>query len=212
VSAEEPEDVARLREAFASVDEGARKPVDAERIFEALHGTLDPEERRAIVDELASNPDAAEAWRLAREMAPEREARRAELARNWRWLAVAAGILLTVGLGWQLSGPGRNTTEPVYRGVESRSITSVLPPDATLSRAQPVLRWAGVPGARYRVRVLTSELEVLEVSPESDVLEYRLSDETMRRIEAGSYILWQVEGRIPGDAVIVSPTFRVRVD
>ena len=69
-----------------------------------------------------------------------------------------------------------------------------------------------MPGARYRVRVLTSDLEVLEVSAESDVVEYRLSDETLRRIEAGSYILWQVEGRIPGDTVIVSPTFRVRVD
>jgi hypothetical protein len=34
----------------------------------------------------------------------------------------------------------------------------------------------------------------------------------VRRIDAGSLILWQVEGRIPGDTVIVSPTFRVRVD
>lgn len=213
MSAEEPEDVARLRAAFASVEEGAQQErVDAERIFDALHGTLDPEERRAIVDALASNPDAAEAWRLAREMAPEAEARHAEPARSWRWLAVAAGIVLAVGIGWQLSGPARNTTEPVYRGVESRSITSALPPDATLSRAQPVLRWAGVPGARYRVRVLTSDLEVLEESSESEALEYRLSDATMQRINAGSYILWQVEGRIPGDTVIVSPTFRVRVD
>ena len=99
-----------------------------------------------------------------------------------------------------------------YRGVESRSITSALPPEATLPRAQPVLRWAGVPGARYRVRVLTPDLQVLEVSAESDVAEYRVSDETLRRIDAGGYILWQVEGRIPGDTVIVSPTFRVRVD
>lgn len=212
MSAEEPEDVARLRAAFASAEEGTQERVDAERIFEALHGTLDPEERRALVDELASNPDAAQAWRLAREMDPGPGAQRVGPLRNWRWLAAAAAVVLTVGIGWQIMGPARDTTEPVYRGVESRSITSALPPDATLSRAQPVLRWAGVPGARYRVRVLTSDLEVLEESAESDVLEYRLSDETMRRVEAGSYILWQVEGRIPGDTVIVSPTFRVRVD
>jgi hypothetical protein len=60
--------------------------------------------------------------------------------------------------------------------------------------------------------VLTPDLEVFEVSAESDVVEYRLSDATMQRIESGSYILWQVEGRIPGDSVIVSATFRVRVD
>ena len=71
-----------------------------------------------MVDELVSNPGAAEAWRLARELAPEPGARSSELVRNWRWLAVAAGIVLTVGIGWRLSGPSRETTEPVYRGVE----------------------------------------------------------------------------------------------
>ena len=46
VSAEEPKDVARLREAFASIEgDGASDPVDAERIFDALHG--DDESRRA---------------------------------------------------------------------------------------------------------------------------------------------------------------------
>ena len=212
MSGNEPADVARLRAALASVETNAQERVDAERIFDALHGTMDPEERRALVEELLSNPDAAEAWRLAREMAPEPAAHSVESTRKWRWLAVAAGILLTVGIGWQIAGPPRGGTEPIYRGVESRSITSALPPDAVLSRAQPVLRWAGVPGARYRVRVLTADLEVLEESTESEALEYRVRDETMRRIEAGSYILWQVEGRIPGDTVIVSPTFRVRVD
>ena len=170
MSGEEPENVARLRAAFAAVEGGVEERVDAERIFDALHGTLDPEERRAIVDELGSNPDAAEAWRLARDMAPEPVAQHSELARNWRWLAVAAGVVLTLGIGWQLSGPARETREPVYRAVESRSIRSALPPEAPLLRGQPVLRWAGVPGARYRVRVLTSDLEVLEVSAESDAL------------------------------------------
>jgi hypothetical protein len=78
VSGEEPEDVARLRAAFASVEGDGQERVDAERIFDALHGTLDPEDRRAIVDELASNPGAAEAWRLARELAPEPGARGAK--------------------------------------------------------------------------------------------------------------------------------------
>ena len=212
MSGAEPENVARLRAAFASVEGNSRERVDAERIFDALHGALGPDERRAVVDELVSSPGAAEAWRLAREMGPDSGAWHIALAQKWRWLAVAAVVFLTVGIGSELRDASRGTTSPIYRSVESRSITSALPPDRTLARAQPVLRWSGVPGARYRVRVLTPDLEVLEVSAESDAAEYRLSDETMRRIGAGGYILWQVEGRIPEDSVIVSPTFRVRVD
>jgi len=61
----EPADVARLRAALASVRGDGQSPVDAERIFDALHGRLTVEERQAVVEELLSNPDAAEAWRLA---------------------------------------------------------------------------------------------------------------------------------------------------
>ena len=96
MSGEEPENVERLRAAFASVEGDEQERVDTEGIFDALHGTLDPEKRRAIVDELASNPGAAEAWRLARELAPEPGARGFEAAWNWRWLAVAAMLLTSV--------------------------------------------------------------------------------------------------------------------
>lgn len=212
MSTAEPTDVARLRAALASVAGEGQRPVDAERIFEAIHGRLDVKERQAIVDELTSSPDAAEAWRLAREMTPEPAIHGSAPTRSWRWLAVAAAAVVAVGVGWQVAGPWRRAPEPVYRGVDSRAITAALPASALLPRAQPVLRWTGVEGARYRVRVLTPDLQVLEASWESPTAEYRLSDETLQRIAPGSEILWQVEGRIPGDAVIVSPTFRVRVE
>jgi hypothetical protein len=194
------------------VEGDVRERIAAERIFDAVHGTLDLEDRRTVVDELVMTSDAAEAWRLARELTPEPRARWFELARRWQWLAAAAGVVLTLGVGWQLGGPSTTPTGLVYRNVDPRSITSALPPEATLSRTQPVLRWTGVPGARYRVRVLTPALEVLEISPELDAVEYRLGEANMRRVDAGSDILWQVEGRIFGDGVIESPTFRVRVD
>ena len=69
------------------------------------------------------------------------------------------------------------------------------------SRAQPVLRWTGIDGARYRVRVLTADLQVLEESAESSALEYTLSQETLARIPPGTQILWQVEAQIPGEVV-----------
>lgn len=207
----EPADVARLRAAFASAGDG-QHPVDTERVFDALHGDLPAEERRAVVDELLSNEDAAEAWRLARDMEPETVAMPAAPARSWRWLAAAAAAVMAIGIGWQIVGPTRQASEPVYRGTDTQAITSELPAGAPLSRRTPVLRWTPIPGARYRVRVLTPELVVLEASAESDRPEYRLSDATVRRVAPGGEILWQIDARVPGGGVISSPTFRVLLE
>jgi hypothetical protein len=211
VSAEEPRDIAGLREAFASLaSERPGDPVDAGRIFDALHGNVSPEERQAVVDELLVNPAAAEAWRLAREMPVEAALERSTPPAIWTWMSIAAVAVLALGLGWQFI-PWRQAEEPAFRSVETRAIASALRPGAVLARAQPVLRWTGADGARYRVRVLTRELEVLEESAESLAREYTLSQETLRRIPPGGQILWQVEGRVPGETVIVSPTFSIQV-
>ena len=153
MSAADPQDVARLREALASLagkDSRTDRPVDAGRIFDALHGNLDVEERRAIVDELATDADAAEAWRLARELTPEAVSPSiAWRLETWKWLSMAAALLLAVGLGWRLFSPSTPGTPPVYRGGGQRAITSALPAGAPLSRSQPVLRWTPIEGARY---------------------------------------------------------------
>jgi hypothetical protein len=217
VSAEEPTDVARLRRAFASLrDDGTSEPFDSERIFEALHGDMSPDERQAVVDELLTNPAAAESWRLAREMAPESDVTAAvDRARDsrrptWHWISVAAAVLLVAGVGWQFA-PWRAADEPVYRGVESRAIVSALPQGGDVSRAQPVLRWNVVEGARYRVRVLAPDLQLLEESPETAAAEYTLTPQALARIPPAGQILWQVEARIPGEVVVTSPTFSNRV-
>ena len=215
MSASDPGDVARLRDALASLAGGDRRkgsPVDAGRIFDALHGDLDVEERRAVVDELVSDAEAAEAWRLARELTPEAVAPSiAPRLESWKWLSMAAALLLAVGLGWRVFSP-TPSTPPVYRGGEPRAIASALPAGAPLSRSRPVLRWTSIEGARYQVRVLTPELQVLVETGELTTPEYRLTDEVLGRVAPGGVILWQVEGRIPGSGVITSPTFSVRVE
>ncbi len=209
MSTVEPGDVARLRAALASLRDEGKAPVDAGRIFDAVHGQLSVAEREAVVEELLTNPDAAEAWRLAQELEPEAAAAAAPRNEWSKWLAVAAAVVLVVGVGWQWLRPA---PEPVYRGSESRTITSALPPDGTLARTQPVLRWTGVEGWRYRVRVLTPELELLEESEETSAVEYAVSAASLQRVPSGGLILWQVEARVPEGGSIVSPTFSVRIE
>jgi hypothetical protein len=146
---------------------------------------------------------------MAREMPVDAMPQPATPAVPWKWLSIAAAVVIALGIGWQLA-PWRQA-DPVYRSVETRTIASALPPGAVLSRTEPVLRWTGVDGARYRVRVLAPDLQVLEESMELSTPEYTISRQALDRLGPDSQILWQVEGRVPGDAVVVSPTFSIRV-
>jgi hypothetical protein len=219
MSASEPRDIGRLSAALASLAEQPEWPEpDADRIFAALHGDLGPEERRAVVDEMIRNPRAALAWRLAHELAPEGAshlavARLAMTRRLWTWAAAAAAamVLIVVGVGSQLRF-WHPADAPVYRSAESRRIASLLPAGKPLARAQPILRWTPVEGARYRVRVLTSNLELLEEAEDIAAPEYRVSPDAVRRVPPGGRLLWQVEARVPGSAPVTSPTFSARVE
>jgi hypothetical protein len=78
--------------------------------------------------------------------------------------------------------------------------------------AQPVLRWTGIDGARYRVRVLTPELELLEESAESPALEHAIGAAALQRVPPGGRIVWQVEARLPEGGTVMSPTFNARIE
>jgi len=203
----EPGDVARLRAALASLRGAGQSTADAGHIFDAVHGQSSAAEREALIEGLLDDADAAEAWRLARELAPESglEAAVASTSRGGsRWLAAAAALLVAAGVGWMVLKPA---PEPVYRGGQAFAIASALPPDAPLPRAQPVLRWTGLDGGRYRVRVLTPELELLEESDELSTPQYTLSAETLQKVPPGGRIVWHVDARLPDGAAAVSPSF-----
>jgi hypothetical protein len=208
MSTPEPHDVARFREALARLaDEPGWPEADTGRVFSALHGDMRPEERRAVVDELIQNPQAAAAWRLARELEPREP--RGLFALPWRWMSMAAMLFLVIGTAGAILP--RQSEAPVFRGEQSRTIASLLPEDV-LSRAEPVLRWTGLEGARYRVRVLTPELELLDEAEGLVAPEYRLRDDVLALIPAGGRILWQVEARVRGTPAAVSLTFNTRME
>ena len=177
-------------------------------------GTSLTEERRAVVDELIANPDAAEAWRLAQELAPPASVTSViPLERSaWRWWSAAAAAVLALGVGWQFADPWRSVEPPAYRSTEQRAIASLLPSGQPLSRNAPVLRWTGIDGARYRVTVLTPALDVVEEANNLSAPEYTISADALARFPPGAPLLWQVEARISGEGSIVSPTFTVRVE
>ncbi len=204
----EPHDVTRFREALASLaDEPGWPEADTERVFSALHGDMRPEQRRAVVDELIQNPQAAAAWQLARELEPREP--KGMFALPWRWMSMAAMLMLVIGTAWAILP--RQSEAPAYRGGEARTIGSLLPDDV-LSRAEPVLRWTGLEGARYRVRVLTPELEPLDEAEGLVVPEYRLREDVLAMVPAGSRILWQVEAGVRGTPPVVSLTFNTQVE
>lgn len=208
---EEPADVARLREAFASWnEEGPHHSVEAERVFDALHGLGTAEERQSVVAELLVNPAAAQAWRLARDIAADAAPRAWKVPATWTWTSLASAAVLVLTVGWQVISP-LPAEEPVYRRVDARTIASALPPGAVLARTNPVLRWTGIDGAKYRVTVFTTDLDVIEESAESLAREHTLSQDTLTRVRPGAQILWQVEARLAGEGVVVSPTFSTRV-
>lgn len=211
MSAAEPPDVERLREALARLAEEPDWPeADADRLFSALHGDMTAEERRDVVDELVRNPRAAAEWRLARELAPPSTSTSDAGSRRWKWLSVAATLALLAGAMWQLQ-PWRSEA-PVFRSVETRTLESVLPDDAPLARGNAVLRWTAIDGARYRVRVLTPELDLLAEAEDLGQAEYRVPAESLAGVAVGGRVLWQVEARVPGTATVVSPTFSAQVE
>jgi hypothetical protein len=211
----EQPDVEHLRQALASLGDQSQWPeVDAERLFTALHGETDAEARRRIVDELIDNPRAAAVWRLARELDPVAASSSATAptmkTRSWTWLPIAATLFLAVGALWQFVP--RQSELPVYRSGEIRRIDSLLPEDGRLSRAEPLLRWSAIEGARYRVRILTPDLDVLDESEDLDTATYRLAPIVLSRIPAGGRLLWQVEARAAGTDPVVSATFSTTLD
>ena len=205
MSAPDPPDADRLRAALARLGEEEGWPeADSERLFTALHGDTSVEDRREVVEELIRNPRAAAAWRLARELEPAVQPSLRSALRQWAWLPIAATLVLLVGAAWQFA-PWRSET-PVYRSADPRTIAPAGP-GGTLSRADPVLRWTAIEGARYRVRVLTPSLEPLAEAL-VDAPEYRLPPDVVRNVAPDGSILWQVEAQVRGASSIVSPTFR----
>ncbi|MFN7959896.1 MAG: hypothetical protein U0002_01360 [Thermoanaerobaculia bacterium] len=214
MSEREPPDVERLRAALAELaGEPGSEPVDAGRIFDAVHARLSAEERRRVVEQLAVDPEAALAWRLARELAPPEdraeEVPRTPVRRPWLWALAAAVLAFVLVGGFWLRGPSPGP--PVYRGNPAAELAPQPASGGQLSRAAAELGWTALPGAKYHLRVLTPDLEVIAEPPELSEPRYRLEEAELARLPPGSRLLWQVEARTLDGRVVVSPTWNLEL-
>jgi hypothetical protein len=213
VSAADPPDLARLRAALAASRGPDTAEADAARVYAAVHGTMSTDERQAAVDEMLTTADGVEVWALAKELAPtEMRSVAVPSSSAWRWLPLAATLAITIGGGWFVFKPAGSGETPAYRSIEGTAIASALPERTRLPRANAVLRWTPLEGARYRVRVLSPALEPIDEASNLTTAEYRVRPEVLQALAPGTMVFWQVEARIPGRAIVVSPTFSVQVE
>lgn len=205
-----------LKDAFAALSEGAVPRDDCpppERLWDTLQGELSDDERRDVVDHLASCPTCAEAWRLARELVPDASqplARRG-YTRFWQHpvlAAAAAGGLLLVGIGIYRASISGSEPEPGFRTGAQDEIRSLLPEAEPLSRDNCVLRWTSGPdGTRYDLQVTTEDLKTVITARSLEAPEFRIPEENLMDVEAGGKLLWQVRAILPDGERLDSRTF-----
>jgi hypothetical protein len=211
----------RLGDAFRAPVESSAPDVSdelRERIWLAVSGELPPEERRELVDRMATDPACAEAWRVASELwralqAAEGGTVAAPRATWWRspWIAAAAVLVLstTIGLMWLLN----ELRGDEFRSAPGSLVESLVPADVPLPRDAFRLRWTpGPQGSRYLVRITTEDLRILATAADLAEPELVVEPAVLSPVPDGANVLWQVETSLPSGQLIISPTFVTAVD
>jgi hypothetical protein len=213
-----------LRKAFAALPVDARADgtcPDSEHIWAAIEARIPVAERRRLVLHMADCPSCAEAWRLAVRMGATppghwrvfvdrmREGIQGFTEAIWqhhRGLAAAATAVVVVVVSVmfvnpEITGPG--TTEiQGFRGIEA-----VVALDQPLSRQECWLRWSGVEGARYDLRVTNESLDVVATAQGLEETEYFLPEQDLAGVAPGERLLWLVEATLSSGERIPSRTF-----
>ncbi len=189
----------------------------AEEIWQASVGEASPSRVRELVDHTLSCSACSMAWRLAQELGADSVGREIPTAqpRSWRgWrsalAAIAACVILAVGLVWQESG-GRSN----LRSGETTQITSRLS-DSELPREAFILRWSGPQAElRYDLQVTREDLAPVAtaqgLSSATNEVEFQVAAEQLAAVPPGGKILWRVETILPSGVQLASETFVVQV-
>ncbi len=227
------EDTEALREAFQGMADssgrGGSEPIEPDLVWSAVAGEIPAAQRRALVERLAEDPEAAESWRLARELQEASESHRGKgearssvsVLQPWhRWVAAAAALVLAAFLGLLvLRQISSEEQAPIYRNADELAVRTELPDRATVPRVAAVLSWglAGVPPemdlseVRYTLRVQLPDLAPLATVRDLAAPRYQLPQEILLDLSPGQELLWQVEAHLSDGSVVASRTFVVQL-
>jgi hypothetical protein len=216
----ERESDARLGEAFRALPESSDSELPEEvreRIWLAVSGELPPDERQELVERVADDPVAAEAWRIASELWEGMHAVQGHVAAPGpaiRWtgpfLAAAAALLVMTALGVTTLLNRQGGDE--FRASPDDVVESLVAADAPLPRDAFRLRWApGPEGSRYLVRVMSEDLRMLTTAADLTVPEIVVEPAALAALPAGASVLWQIEVSLPTGERITSATFVNRI-
>lgn len=204
----------QLRDAFQEMGAHASADgVDAERVWRAVSGESDAEERRAVVERTAADPSWALAWRAAHELwtashESEETARRpARGTTRLAWGVLAACLIATVGTLLVRAPRG-----PAHRGDAEARIHSLLPEGRAVPRSHLVLRWTGPRDVRYDLRMTSEDLLHVHAATGLAATEYRPPDAFLSSLPAAATVLWQVEARLADGSTLRSETFVTRIE
>ena len=206
-----------LRDAFQSAAVRSSRDCaaeDVERIWQAVSGTLEIEQRRDLIDRMATDPALAQAWRVAHELERARHGESTlTVAQSRPWIrtalmGIAATLILAAGIRLYID----RTPSDVYRAGASFVVESQIASDASLPRDAFVLRWKpGPDGSRYSVRVTTEDLKLLTTATDITSPHLTVPGDSLSPLASGTRVLWQVVMSVPSGETISSQTFVVRV-
>lgn len=234
--------IERLRRAFSTYDdpEIEGEEIDAERIYFAAAGELPEDERRAVIDQVATSAAGAEIWRLAVELQraeakgaqadeeaafeadeldeqpsgeviPFRVAAPAPRRFFPRRTLTAIAAVLAAAIGFGL-WTRMHAPAPELRG-EGTILSATIADGERLPRGAFRLVWVPLPdaGVRYTVRVTTEDLRQVAEARRLETPWYLVPESALAALPAGTRLLWQVEARVADGRTVASPAYEVEI-
>ncbi len=132
-------------------------------------------------------------------------------------LAAALVLLVVAPLGVELLDLSARPT-PVTASVHRidrgpAGVLELLVEEAqALPRNDFLLRWRGPEGARYDLRVMSLDLDVIHTETDLDATESRLPVEKLAGLESGATLQWQLKAYLPDGRQLKSKTLRARLE
>jgi hypothetical protein len=211
----------RLQTAFRALSESPAPEVSeevVERIWLAVSGELPADERRELIDRMASDPACAEAWRVAHELwlssqgFAEPSLVHPPTRRWWSPRLAAAAALLVATTAAAVVMLNRPSVDE-FRASPGYVVQSLVPADTLLPRAAFRLRWTpGPQGSRYQVRVTTDDLRVLATVADLTDSELVVAPDALLSLPDGATVFWQVDVSLATGERVTSPAFAVRIE